>query len=383
MICKNCGTELPDNVKFCTECGAPVGGTERPATVGGAGTEGAGENAGEHKRRVNPLAVVAIVAAAVAAIALVILYGRANPTQEPATDAAETAPQQETVQQVETVQVAMAVVAPGYEPSTDSKIPLRLTGTDKTGAAVDKTIYVVPDDEPVEVEEGSYEIAVVASPLMASGQLYSIPEPVQVEVSADQGTSQTAPEIDFEVKSASDITQQDIDDAKAAAVASGYDSDKAEDIADSLSDTVTKAAFAPVIEDYLTNKSTLTAPSLITNGNVHLQYEGAFIPLGNVTILNIGVANVEEVPNSAYFWEIYALEDGEPKLIATYGGHDSLEIYDNGYFTILHLQPMTSDTYGVDDEGDVVLVGSPATDGNPIDFTPVPLSELAAEVGLA
>ena len=35
MFCKNCGTPVPDGVKFCPQCGTPAGGNAGRTAAGG------------------------------------------------------------------------------------------------------------------------------------------------------------------------------------------------------------------------------------------------------------------------------------------------------------------------------------------------------------
>ena len=54
MFCKNCGKELPDGVKFCTNCGATVDGAQNDGASGQStytGTVNGGGNANAPKNR--------------------------------------------------------------------------------------------------------------------------------------------------------------------------------------------------------------------------------------------------------------------------------------------------------------------------------------------
>ena len=408
MYCSKCGTKLPEGAGFCPKCGQPRANVRANAAAGDGvapndSAADAGSDTGERdavpaqgnggekddgpkgspdrRRRV---ALIVLVAVAVVAVVAVAFFAMSNPTGTTASTDTTSQAEQSEDQEPKTVQLGMTIVAPDYDASTDSKIPLRITGTSTSGTAVDQSFYVSQTDDTVEVEEGSYDIEVVASPLMVSGEIYEIPEPVHVEASASQDAgSEQAPEIDFSVKDPADVTQDDIDAAKSAAIDSGYDADKAQEIADQLSEKASMAAFSPVIESYLSKSETGVDK---TNGaSITLSYAGAFVPVGDKTVLVIGVDPNLSIPDGQFYYEIYAVNDGSAELLATCGTHDDFVVYDNGTFTVTGLLiGGTTRTFGPDESGNLVEMDGAAT-GSPTtsytDLTLVPASELAAEVG--
>lgn len=128
------------------------------------------------------------------------------------------------------VPVSISITAPGYNSSTDSLIPLQVTGTDSQGETVDRKVFVNSDGTGLELVPGSYQVTCAASPLMASGQLYALPDgATSLEVTPD-GTSPGEISITYTVKSPSKITDDDINDAYQAALAGGMSSSQADDL---------------------------------------------------------------------------------------------------------------------------------------------------------
>jgi hypothetical protein len=102
---------------------------------------------------------------------------------------------------------------------------------------------------------------------MATGDIYTLPEPVDLDTKSMASDGEDAPEVTFEVKPAQDVTKDDIDAAKAAAQASGFDADRIEDLANvavrkqtaslygGILDNIKSVDFTPKGEDKLNPQS--------------------------------------------------------------------------------------------------------------------------------
>ena len=96
MWCTRCGAELPDNAKFCTECGAKVvapqqapsgGGTSAPVSEG---TRGAvPETPSPRTRRGPMIAIAAVCVVALLALAVFVGTQRGGGGAEPVADASQ------------------------------------------------------------------------------------------------------------------------------------------------------------------------------------------------------------------------------------------------------------------------------------------------------
>lgn len=79
-------------------------------------------------------------------------------------------------------QVSIKVEAPNYS-NDATRIPLHVTGADADGKPVDKTVYVDADGGGLSLSPGTYEATVEASPILADGSIYQVPEePVTISV---------------------------------------------------------------------------------------------------------------------------------------------------------------------------------------------------------
>ena len=211
--CPKCGAPLKENDNFCGSCGAPADAPseERPTSHGAADSSAPKKNG---KARVVIPLVLAVLAVVV--VAVVVLTQQGNTSTSPAS---------------ESQPITLTFVTPNYNEETDSKIPLEVKGNTTAGAEYDETFYVSPSNPQLEVPLGTYELSLPASPLMATGDIYTLPEPVSLDTESMASNSEDAPEVTFEAKPAQDITKDDIDTAKAAAQASGFDADRIEALA--------------------------------------------------------------------------------------------------------------------------------------------------------
>ena len=203
MHCPKCGTLLPQGSQFCTNCGTPLNTApqQQPAP----------EQPAQKKKRgkagvIISSALVVIVVAAATVLALMFTNVLPNPF-------------------IREQQVAFAISAPKYNEKTDSKIPLVITGKTYRGDKVRMHVYVSPKAPAVHLLPGQYQVAVVASPLLHSGELYRVPEKQSLTISSDGATSngeKVQLKLSFEVKPASEVSQEDIDKATQEAKKSGY-----------------------------------------------------------------------------------------------------------------------------------------------------------------
>lgn len=235
MHCPKCGTLLPQGLQFCTNCGTPLNtapqqqpAPEQPVAIPqgpvaeqvaqqpiaqpqAAPEQPAPEQTAQKKKRgkagvIISSALVVIVVAAATVLALMFTNVLPNPF-------------------IREQQVAFAISAPKYNEKTDSKIPLVITGKTYRGDKVRMHVYVSPKAPAVHLLPGQYQVAVVASPLLRSGELYRVPEKQSLTISSDGATSngeKAQPKLSFEVKPASEVTQEDIDKATQEAKKSGY-----------------------------------------------------------------------------------------------------------------------------------------------------------------
>lgn len=236
MHCPKSGTSLPQGSQFCTNCGTPLNTApqQQPAPEQPAPAETpqepvaepvaqqlvapatppeqpALEQPAQKKKRgkagvIISSALVVLVVAIATVLALMFTNVLPNPF-------------------IREQKVAFAISAPKYNEKTDSKIPLVITGKTYRGDKVRMHVYISPKAPAVHLLPGQYQVAVVASPLLHSGELYRVPEKQSLTISSDGATrngEKAQPKLSFEVKPASEVTQEDIDKATQEAKKSGY-----------------------------------------------------------------------------------------------------------------------------------------------------------------
>lgn len=74
---------------------------------------------------------------------------------------------------------------PEYKAGSSSVIPIRVTGTDLDGNAVNEVHLMTLADNTVELLAGTYEFAPAGSPVTAAGIIYNVPAAVNVSVTTD------------------------------------------------------------------------------------------------------------------------------------------------------------------------------------------------------
>ena len=167
MICKNCGSVLPDNATRCDVCGLKV-----PRKSSGV--------AGQRLMMVGIGAAIGLVA--VGAVAVPAILGGAATTS--AAQSARVA--SDLVTQNELV---VPVQVSGLDAS-GSRIAVHVKGMTSGGTSVDQSGYVNNEGKGLKLEQGMYEVTVVGSPISSSGVIYNLPSTgVSVEVSAEGGSS--------------------------------------------------------------------------------------------------------------------------------------------------------------------------------------------------
>ena len=215
--------------------GGREGSDEPQAAEPHAAAEGQ-PHAGKKGRRTRVLAGVLVALLLAVVLAVVALMPRGS-GQAPATSEPEAQP------------ITVKFVTPNYDESTDSKIPLEVRGRTAADAEYDETFYVSPSTPQLEVPAGTYELSLPASPLLATGDVYVLPESVALDTKAVAGDGAAAPEVAFEVKPAEDVTKEDVDAAKAAAQASGFDAGRVEDLASTVVRRQVAALYGGILDN--------------------------------------------------------------------------------------------------------------------------------------
>lgn len=213
MYCPRCGAEVAGDDRFCPSCGAPVphagvGVAAQPTAPQPAamppspsGQAGPGLPQGPSGAP-RPLVVAAAACAGLALILVAMFLAKLGPFA-----------------QADAVPVSVSIIAPNYDAATDSPIPLTVRGTTSEGDAVEVVRYVTPASPTFDVEAGTYQVSLAASPLMASGDVYDVDVTASVCV-PDSGSGDPVsqadggdPMLDLVPKDPADVTDGDIDQA--------------------------------------------------------------------------------------------------------------------------------------------------------------------------
>ncbi|MBQ9057606.1 MAG: zinc-ribbon domain-containing protein [Atopobiaceae bacterium] len=131
--------------------------------------------------------------------------------------------------------VRVSIFAPNYT-SAATRIPLHVTGTDLDGTPVDEIVYVTADGRGISLKKGNYTISAAASPLLADGTIYEVPATtVNVNIDDSVGVAEEIEVLDPTISYASGdpaaITNEQIESARAAALADEESKDKADTLA--------------------------------------------------------------------------------------------------------------------------------------------------------
>lgn len=249
MFCTKCGSQIPDDVRFCTKCGAPVTMASSPQAPAGQPAQAptvqmptaqppvvqtvqmppakqvpvqqAGAPAGQRVRKASGKTraivigafVVLAVAAAAAAAAWFFFVRTPAPTP-----------------------VVFVIEAAGLDSATGTKIPVHIEGEDIRGHAVSEDHYLSTDGTGMELVDGTYELAVTASPIAADGTIYDVEDAgaATLELEGDSGTVEGS--IVLEPIPAAEVTDEEIEAAYEAALAGGAEDAQA---AEALRDAAT------------------------------------------------------------------------------------------------------------------------------------------------
>lgn len=261
MFCTQCGTENGDDAAFCANCGNPLKSASADQTAASEPAPVPG-SASQHKGKTSR--IIGIVVAALVVVGLIIgvivwfNFDQANKARHEAHD------------------VTIVINAPGYS-DQDTLIPIRATGTNLDGAAVDEVFFVNASGEGVSLPKGTYDLSVAASPLTADGVLYKdfaskfnivLPDDLENGAVVD-ATAQVR--IDLEKSTALDETQEMIDAAYNTAIQDSSQVDKANLLVEKAKQAHDEAVAAKQREDELARARQNPASVNATSGSVTLK----------------------------------------------------------------------------------------------------------------
>ena len=213
MFCPKCRAQIPDDSAFCPECGSPIKHAVRhcpwcgaPLREGATFCSSCGKRVDVGQAAPPPAASPAATTPMPAASPSTAMR---QPVVPPAGSASQPVPQPPKPKKKHRGvlvagicaavvvaggvglwwygnhaerQVSIKVEAPNYS-NDATRIPLHVTGADSDGKSVDKTVYVDADGGGLSLSPGSYEATVEASPILADGSIYEVPEdPVTISV---------------------------------------------------------------------------------------------------------------------------------------------------------------------------------------------------------
>lgn len=180
-------------------------------------SDGAGKPSSAKPKARKPL-IIGIVAAAIAVVAVVLgVFISGNLVPAPTSTV---------------VNVRFSIDAPGYD-SSDSALPVEVTGTTSGGSAYDQDFFIDPGGNGVQLAPGSYSLAVKASPLLDDGNLYAVPSGTlsfEIPQAVQDGATFEVPSGTIALSHASpaDITDAQIDSSYDMAITSGFDKSTAD-----------------------------------------------------------------------------------------------------------------------------------------------------------
>lgn len=279
MRCTVCGSDIPEGSKFCPSCGMPityasggsiaddpsVGSWPQPVPYYPSSDAGAGEGARQDasttaatplKRPAadigetpgydtykKPIVVAVLASLLVITIGVIYLVWQTNVRieQDKAAESAaasaagvETPPKNSDgsesygLTHSTPVSVTFAITAPGYDASRDSKFVIHVTGLNYKGNKVDEDVYVSSDGKGATLARGSYVASVNVSPLLSDGSLYAVPtNSISFKVDDSGVTDGTSLAFEYVKADPASITDDQVQEAYFAAVASGMSTDEA------------------------------------------------------------------------------------------------------------------------------------------------------------
>ncbi len=115
-----------------------------------------------------------------------------------------------------------------YALNAGSRIPVRVTGTDDAGGAIDEVMYVDAYGYGLYLPYGEYELSVAGSPITFEGVIYEVPEKT-VSITVDDDYPDLLVKIELDEVPADEMTDEQIEDAYAFAVDGGCYSEETAD----------------------------------------------------------------------------------------------------------------------------------------------------------
>ena len=239
MKCPNCGKELPDEARFCTGCGEQLVFDRLDVTTAAPVASPAFDEASSEAKPVSrkgriPI-VIAVCVALVAAGIGGYLWWQADQQQKAAAEADRIAHTDHAV--------TVAVSVPGFDDASSSKIPLKVTGSDLDGTAVDQVFYVDGEGRGITLRQGTYDVSAAGSPLLADGTIFAVPDSSYSAVVGSDAGDGTA--MDFSSQATFTFTPSDALSVSDDQITSAYELAKAggatsADAAQQLRDAATK-----------------------------------------------------------------------------------------------------------------------------------------------
>ena len=200
----------PKEGNFMPTVAIPTVSSANDETMGAS--DGAGKPPSAKPKARKPL-IIGIVAAVIAVVAVVLgVFISGNLVPAPTSTV---------------VNVRFSIDAPGYD-SSDSALPVEVTGTTSGGSAYDQDFFIDPGGNGVQLAPGSYSLAVKASPLLDDGNLYAVPSGTlsfEIPQAVQDGATFEVPNgtITLSYASPADITDTQIDSSYDMAITSGFD----------------------------------------------------------------------------------------------------------------------------------------------------------------
>ena len=207
MYCPNCGNKLPEDARFCPECGKPISmqpathtnPAQRPAP---AQPSSASQPNHEEQTYQMPPAVETpyvpgsqrasyqgpvppaqnrsnnglVVGVIIAVIVLMLITAVATVSCAALSIGGSMGITPSIGSSVHTMHDVTFVTNDfGDYDQNSSRIPVQITGTDVDGNKVDKTIFLAHSGVDTQLAEGTYEARVLGSPIASNGTIYDYP----------------------------------------------------------------------------------------------------------------------------------------------------------------------------------------------------------------
>lgn len=263
MICPHCGKETNDEVLQCEHCGKPLtsgvnwgvrhsSNTYHPQYSSETEklTSFVAASPTLHKTKPQGLKIVA----GLAAIALVLAVGYAGYSAAQNVNKNIPDPTKVTAERAEARlhDVLLGVSAPGLD-DAGTLIPIKLSGADAAGTAVDETAFIKADGTGLRLPAGNYGVQVLASPITSEGNIFlfaggnkwfSIDG--ELEENATVNASGNVSLV-FEPADPSDLTNSAVDDARSYAIEGGMAEAEVDKLLEPLKEAVAKGNSAGML----------------------------------------------------------------------------------------------------------------------------------------